>query len=205
MKNNSRSLKSFQALYEERASIKDQQDQQGTNSRPDSRGSSSSDPMIFPGLYSPSGFDVLQILFQVQRRPNPTYTLGNIDSGVALLEILGKNCRFLQQPYDPNTFEILGNAPAAMSIPNINNSPTIRAIQNTNNDPNSFAKPAIRKALEYNLEAQVTLVNYRKSGERFLNVLTTVPIKWTTSAGEEKNYVVGFQAVAPPRFRTPSS
>ncbi|KAB8293828.1 hypothetical protein EYC80_009309 [Monilinia laxa] len=225
-------LKELQALYEEHASTKDQQDQQGINSRPDSRGSSSSDPMIFPGLYSPSGFDVLQILFQVQRRPNPTYTLGNIDSGVALvlcdssrphcpivycsepferltgysqLEIVGKNCRFLQQPYDPNTFEILGNAPAAKSIPNTNNSATISAIQNAHNDPNSFAKSTVRKALEFDLEAQVTLINYRKSGESFLNVLTTVPIKWTTSAGEEKNYVVGFQAVAPPRFRTPSS
>lgn len=213
-------LKELQALYAEHAAAQNQQDHQDGISRPESRDSASSDPMIFPGLYSPSGFDVLQILYQVQRRPNPTYALGNIDSGVALVlcdssrphcpivycsepfqhltgysqsEIIGKNCRFLQNPYDPKTFEILGNAP------------TTKGLQNPTNDPNSKAKSTIRKALECNLEAQVTLINYRKNGERFLNVLTTVPVKWRTMEGEEKNYIVGFQAVAPPMFRTSSS
>ncbi|KAF7917188.1 uncharacterized protein EAE98_010293 [Botrytis deweyae] len=211
-----RKLKELQALYAEHAAMRDQQIQQGGSPRPDSRDSASSDPMIYPGLYSPSGFDVLQILFQIQRRPNPTYPLGNIDSGVALVlcdssrphcpivycsepfqrltgysqtEIIGKNCRFLQQPFNPNTFDYLGNAP------------TMKGIQNPKNDPNAMAKLTIRTALECGLESQVTLVNYRKNGEQFLNVLTTVPLKWTTMEGEEKNYIVGFQAQAPPMFR----
>ncbi|TGO81161.1 hypothetical protein BPOR_1308g00020 [Botrytis porri] len=215
-----RKLKELQALYAEHAAIKDQQVQQNGSPRPDSRDSASSDPMIYPGLYSPSGFDVLQILFQIQRRPNPTYPLGNIDSGVALVlcdsarphcpivycsepfqrltgysqtEIIGKNCRFLQQPFNPHTFDYLGNAP------------TMKGIQNPKNDPNAMAKSSIRTALECGLESQVTLVNYRKNGERFLNVLTTVPLKWTTMEGEEKNYIVGFQAQAPPMFRQTSA
>ncbi|TGO21204.1 hypothetical protein BPAE_0234g00160 [Botrytis paeoniae] len=211
-----RKLKELQALYAEHAAIRDQQMQQSGSPRPDSRDSASSDPMIYPGLYSPSGFDVLQILFQIQRRPNPTYPLGNIDSGVALVlcdssrphcpivycsepfqrltgysqtEIIGKNCRFLQQPFNPNTFDYLGNAP------------TMKGIQNPKNDPNAMAKLTIRTALECGLESQVTLINYRKNGQQFLNVLTTVPLRWTTMEGEEKNYIVGFQAQAPPMFR----
>lgn len=154
--------------------------------------------------------------FQIQRRPNPTYPLGNIDSGVALVlcdsarphcpivycsepfqrltgysqaEIIGKNCRFLQQPFNPNTFDYLGNAP------------TMKGIQNPKTDPNAMAKLTIRNALECGSESQVTLINYRKNGEQFLNVLTTVPLRWTTMEGEEKNYIVGFQAQAPPMYR----
>ncbi|QSZ36265.1 hypothetical protein DSL72_007391 [Monilinia vaccinii-corymbosi] len=216
-------LKELQALYAQHASPRNQLTQPCPDSRPDSRESSSSDgressasdPMIFPGLYSPSGFDILQILFQVQRRPNPTYTLGSIDSGVALVlcdsshphcpivycsepferltgysqsEVVGKNCRFLQYPYDAKTFGIFAN-------------PAVAAMQNLKNDPSFVARSTIRKAVACNSEAQVTLVNYRKNGERFLNLLTTIPVKWVTNEGEEKNYVIGFQAVAPPMFR----
>lgn len=78
-------------------------------------------------------------------------------------------------------------------------------IQNPTNDPNSDAKSTIRKALECGSEAQVTLINYRKSGERFLNLLTTVPVLWTTGEGEVKNYIVGFQAKAPHMFRSSSA
>ncbi|ESZ96747.1 hypothetical protein SBOR_2891 [Sclerotinia borealis F-4128] len=217
-------LKEIQALYAEHAATtRNQQDKdkQGTTSRPDSSGSTSSDPMIFPGLYSPSGFDVLQILFQVQRRPNPTYALGNIDSGVALVlcdssrphcpivycsepfqrltgysqaEIVGKNCRFLQYPYDAHTFEKLGNIATATTTDLQTPIPL--------DDPNMAGKSIVRKALDGNLEAQVTLVNYRKNGERFLNILTTVPVRWTAKEGEVHNYIVGFQAVAPHMFRT---
>ncbi|KAI9640717.1 hypothetical protein NHQ30_011026 [Ciborinia camelliae] len=231
-------LKEIQALYAQHAqattALKDHQDpnqhDSTSSSRPDSRASTSSDPMIFPGLYSPSGFDVLQILFQVQRRPNPTYSLGNIDSGVALVlcdssrphcpivycsepfqrltgysqtEIVGKNCRFLQYPYvDANTFEALGNAPGPTEI---KTETETQIQQHRNSDPNAAAKSIIRNALLSNQEAQVTLVNYRKNGEKFLNVLTTVPVSWRTKDGEEKKYIVGFQAVAPPMFRSPSS
>lgn len=114
-------------------------------------------------------------------------------TGYSDSEIVGKNCRFLQHPYDPKTFDVLGTAPTTKGL-----------ISNHQRDPNALAKSTIRLALEGNLEAQVTLVNYRKNGERFVNVLTTVPVKWTTKEGEVKNYIVGFQAVAPPMFRTPS-
>jgi hypothetical protein len=41
-------------------------------------------------------------------------------------------------------------------------------------------------------EAQMTITNYKKGGESFENILTTIPIRWD-SASEEVRYVVGFQ------------
>ena len=35
------------------------------------------------------------------------------------------------------------------------------------------------------------LVNYKKNGERFVNVLTTIPVAW--EEGTERRYVVGLQ------------
>jgi hypothetical protein len=36
----------------------------------------------------------------------------------------------------------------------------------------------------------VSLINYRKGGQPFMNLLTMIPIKWDT---EEFRYYVGFQ------------
>lgn len=41
-------------------------------------------------------------------------------------------------------------------------------------------------------EAQTTIVNYKKGGESFENILTTIPIRWNSDS-EEVRYVVGFQ------------
>jgi hypothetical protein len=49
-------------------------------------------------------------------------------------------------------------------------------------------------------EAQVRLVNYTKSGEKFFNLLTTIPITWDEgdmALGLRKRYIVGFQAQDP--------
>jgi hypothetical protein len=46
-------------------------------------------------------------------------------------------------------------------------------------------------------EARVQLVNYKKSGTKFVNLLTTIPITWDEgepNAGPGKRYIVGFQA-----------
>jgi hypothetical protein len=79
----------------------------------------------FPGLYSSSGFDLLGVLARVIARPNPTINVGPVDASAAFIvsdarkfdypivyasdtfskltgyhnmEIVGRNCRFLQAP-----------------------------------------------------------------------------------------------------------
>jgi len=173
---------------------------------------SNPDPMIYPGLYSPSGFDVLSILVRVQSRPNPQYHIGNIDSSIALVlcdrslpdnpivycsepfeiltgysqkEIVGRNCRFLQHSFE--TVQAVGDA-------NVNDSSASPSNpQHPSNDPNIHAKRTIKKTIELGLESQTTLINYRKNGEMFWNLLTTVPVDWTNNDGVEKHYIVGFQ------------
>merc|ERR1711937_1017982 len=81
------------------------------------------DPLIFPGLYCSSGFDIISILLQLRSRPDPDIDLGAVDCSVSLTlcdleqpdtpivyaspsfceltgysmnEVLGRNCRFLQ-------------------------------------------------------------------------------------------------------------
>ncbi|PFH56403.1 hypothetical protein XA68_16553 [Ophiocordyceps unilateralis] len=81
------------------------------------------DPLIFPGLYSGTGFDLMSLLLRIISRPSPQIELGAVDCSVALVvcdldlpdapiiyasdsfcdmtgyskaEIIGRNCRFLQ-------------------------------------------------------------------------------------------------------------
>jgi len=161
------------------------------------------DAMIFPGLYAPSGFDMMSILIRVHTRPNPKINIGNIDSetavvlcdlavpdhpivycseafetltGYACQEIIGKNCRFLQKRY-PGLETAAGQA---------------NKDQRMCDDMNRDARKELREALAKGEEAQVSLINFKKSGERFQNILTTIPINWGGEGG--KKYIVGFQA-----------
>ncbi|PBP21875.1 vivid PAS protein VVD [Diplocarpon rosae] len=144
------------------------------------------------GLYAPSGIDVLNILLQIRCRPNPQVELGNVDSGVALVlcdagiedlpivycsepftnltgyshaEIIGTNCRFLQHP------------------------PGRHGADHNANQNNTKARDEVKQSLALGHEARVKLVNFRKDGSEFINILTLIPIDW-----QGKSYVVGFQA-----------
>ncbi|MCJ1318623.1 blue light receptor [Xylographa vitiligo] len=151
--------------------------------------------LIYPGLYAPSGFDMMSILVAVALRPNPLIAIGPIDASCALLlcdatkpdmpivycseaferltgypsaDILGLNCRFLQSP----------TGAVQPGVPRTHVS-----------DAAVFQLKKRLLALE---EAQTCLANYRKGGARFENLLTTVPIRWKERAG--KTYIVGFLA-----------
>jgi anti-sigma28 factor (negative regulator of flagellin synthesis) len=60
---------------------------------------------------------------------------------------------------------------------------------------------ALRQALRRGEEIQTTLVNFRKGGEKFINILTIVPIWWGngpggqggSNGGDRPDYFVGFQ------------
>ncbi|TEA18925.1 White collar 1 protein [Colletotrichum sidae] len=155
--------------------------------------SAAADPVMYPGLYCPSGFDMMSILLRVAGRPNPKVTLGSIDCSVALLlcdleqpdtpivyasehfsiltgysnkEIMGKNCRFLQAP---------GGKVRKESARKHVDKHSVRTM---------------KKAVVENDEVQLEVVNFKKDGTPFVNILTMIPVRWDSP---HFRYSVGFQ------------
>ncbi|GAC95204.1 GATA transcription factor [Pseudozyma hubeiensis SY62] len=144
--------------------------------------------------YSSSGVDVLGILSRAITRPNPSIALGPVDlscsfaisdarhpeqpliyasetfchlTGYTLHEILGKNCRFLQTP---------GVALEAGA-----------ERQHTDNR----AVEHLKRHLGGFRECQASLINYRKDGSPFINLVTVVPVSWSDPS--QVDFLVGFQ------------
>ncbi|KAK6844030.1 PAS domain-containing protein [Apiospora arundinis] len=87
-------------------------------------------------------------------------------TGYSRHDIIGQNCRFLQAPD--------GKVEAGTKREFVDNRAAFNLKQ----------KIAERK------EVQQSLINYRKGGNPFLNLLTMIPIPWDTS---EIRYFIGFQ------------
>ncbi|KAF8458244.1 PAS domain-containing protein [Kalaharituber pfeilii] len=147
----------------------------------------------YDGIYSSSGFDMMEILYRVASRPNPQINIGAVDmscsfvvtdarkfdnpivycsatferlTGYSKHEILGRNCRFLQAPD--------GNVGAGIKRKYVDD------------DTVSYLKTQV----DQKKEAQASLINYRKGGQPFMNLLTMIPITWDS---DEVVYFVGFQ------------
>ncbi|KAJ5710768.1 White collar 1 protein [Penicillium malachiteum] len=145
------------------------------------------------GIYSSSGFDVLGVLSRVAARPNPKINIGAVDLSCAFVlcdiwqddhpivyvseaferltgyvkdEIVGRNCRFLQ---DPN-----GDLKAGMKRTFVDGQTVHR----------------LRSTIHERSEIQASIINYRKGGQPFMNLITMIPIQWES---EEYRYYVGFQ------------
>ncbi|KAL8306014.1 hypothetical protein RB597_003356 [Gaeumannomyces tritici] len=157
---------------------------------------SQQDPLIYPGLYSTSGFNMLDILFRVMARPNPQVDLGAVDASCAMVlcdlaqpdapivyvsgpfeeltgysaaEVVGHNCRFLQ-------------APPGRSSP-------VRQGSARRHVPKDLVR-SMRRSVERNDELQLEVPNFRKDGSAFTNFLTIIPISWDDSG--VYHYSVGF-------------
>ena len=144
--------------------------------------------------YSSSGVDVLGILSRAITRPNPSIALGPVDlscsfaisdarhpeqpliyasetfchlTGYTLHEILGKNCRFLQTPGVP--------LEAGAERQHTDN----RAVEHLKRHLTGFR------------ECQASLINYRKDGSPFINLVTVVPVSWSDPS--QVDFLVGFQ------------
>ncbi|KAK6953172.1 blue light receptor [Daldinia eschscholtzii] len=144
-------------------------------------------------IYSKSGFDMLRALWLVATRKNPQVNLGAVDMSCAFVvcdvtmndcpiiyvsdnfqnltgysqhEIVGQNCRFLQAPD--------GKVEAGTKREFVDNG----AVYN------------LKQKIAEGKEVQQSLINYRKGGKPFLNLLTMIPIPWDTS---EIRYIIGFQ------------
>lgn len=138
-------------------------------------------PLSMP-LYSTSGFDILSILSRIVNRPDPKVYLGPVDYTASFVvadtrrhdspivycspsfsrltgydedEIIGRNCRFLQSPtglLQPDDQRV-----------------------NASTDPVSMYM--LKSSLAADKEVQITLLNYRKGGQPFMNLLTIIPIR----------------------------
>jgi PAS domain S-box-containing protein len=122
--------------------------------------------------------------------------IGNIDSGVALVlcdsaipdmpivycsepfenltgyssaEILGHNCRFLQHPLGGYCSDERART------------------------CNELSRREVKERFTRGEEARVRFWNFTKDGRMFVNV-PTIPITWEEGLGQEKRYIVGFQA-----------
>ncbi|KAJ6557766.1 hypothetical protein B0H19DRAFT_1148539 [Mycena capillaripes] len=155
-------------------------------------------------VYSQSGFDIVSLLGRVQSRVNPHIQLGPVDfttsfivvdvrrhddpvvycspsfcalTGYAEREVLGRNCRFLQAPPPPAG---VGGG-LAKGDERRHTSPT--------------AVRALAKAVSAHKEAQVSMVNYRKDGSAFVNLVSVVPLfgEHVDDPTGECVWFVGFQ------------
>ncbi|ERF68872.1 hypothetical protein EPUS_04524 [Endocarpon pusillum Z07020] len=147
----------------------------------------------FVNIYSASGFDMLGVLMRVAARPKPEINIGPVDLSCAFVvcdislpdmpivycsdvferltaysnqEIVGRNCRFLQ-------------APDGKVQPGVRRKYV---------DDNSVL--SLKQKISRREEIQLSLINYRKGGQPFMNLLTMIPVAWDT---REYKYYVGFQ------------
>ncbi|EIW55403.1 uncharacterized protein TRAVEDRAFT_66578 [Trametes versicolor FP-101664 SS1] len=131
-------------------------------------------------VYSASGFDILSILARVVHRPYPKISLGPVDLSCSFVvtdtrrfdspivyasptffkltgydehEVVGRNCRFLQSPG--------GHLQRGQER------------HHTSQD----AVAHLRKNIIADKECQVSIINYRKDGSAFINMVSVIPIR----------------------------
>ncbi|KAK7060789.1 hypothetical protein VNI00_000522 [Paramarasmius palmivorus] len=164
-----------------------------------STGLNAPSPLGLP-VYSASGFDLLSVMARVATRPDPKVVLGPVDltssfvvvdvrrhdnpviyvsptfcrlTGYPENEVLGRNCRFLQSPDGVQ--------------------PKGEVRKYTSHE----AVKHLKKNLVADKECQTSVINYKKNGDAFINLVTVIPIRGGElgSSGEEDKvvYHVGFQ------------
>ncbi|CAO2656172.1 Nn.00g049750.m01.CDS01 [Neocucurbitaria sp. VM-36] len=148
----------------------------------------------FKNAYSSTGFDMLGVLMRVATRPDPQIDIGSVDLSCAFVVcdaelddvpivycsenferltgytrhmILGRNCRFLQSPD--------GKVEAGIKRNYVDDDSVLY----------------LKNMVENRAEAQISLINYRRGGQPFMNLLTMIPVAW--EPGGNIKYFVGFQ------------
>ena len=164
-----------------------------TTGEPLSNAPASSKIPQYRNVYSSSGFDMLGVLMRVASRPKPQINIGAVDMSCAFVvcdvtqhdlpivycsdvferltgytkhEILGRNCRFLQAPD--------GKVQSGVKRKYVDDQAVLH----------------VKNMINQRQEAQISLINYRKGGQPFMNLLTMIPITYDS---EEIKYYVGFQ------------
>ncbi|KAL3458520.1 PAS domain-containing protein [Aspergillus heterothallicus] len=159
----------------------------------ESTGVGSGESTPYSNIYSGSGLDMMGILAQVVSRPNPKINIGPVDLSCAFVlcdlekedspivyvshaferltgyterEIIGRNCRFLQSP----------DGMVERGTPR--------------KFVDSYTAFRLRTTIEQQTELQVSIINYRKGGQPFMNLVTMIPVRWES---KDFRYFVGFQ------------
>ncbi|KAF2237429.1 hypothetical protein EV356DRAFT_521522 [Viridothelium virens] len=147
----------------------------------------------YKNAYSSTGFDMLGVLMRVATRPNPEINIGSVDLSCAFVVcdaemddfpivycsdnferltgynkhmILGRNCRFLQSPD--------GNVQTGIKRKYVDDDSVLY----------------LKNMINLRKEAQISIINYRRGGQPFMNLLTMIPIAWDT---DNVKFFVGFQ------------
>ncbi|CAK7200769.1 hypothetical protein SEUCBS139899_003468 [Sporothrix eucalyptigena] len=166
------------------------------------------DPSLFffPGIYCPSGFDLMKILYYVATRPNPTIDLGPVDAscpivlcdlflpdhpivyasasfldltGYSLDEVLGRSCQFLQCP------SLQAEQTAWEEQPQDQQEHPGRIARSVSSPyAPMLVCPQLHQSVKHGREVQVEVTNFRKDGTPFVNFLSVVPICWDDNEGE---------------------
>lgn len=166
------------------------------------------DPLVYPGLYCPSGFDMMSILvgsletlifrvltaqqLQVRCRPHPVIHLGPIDGSVSLtlcdLELPDSPIVYASEGFYQLTGytgnEVLGRNCRFLQ------SPSGACTGPTPHVECTAAIQQMSKAIRTNQEIQVRLCNYKKDGQRFTNILSIIPLE---TGPFRHRYAVGLQ------------
>ncbi|KAG9991790.1 hypothetical protein KCU98_g254, partial [Aureobasidium melanogenum] len=107
-------------------------------------------------------------LGQIQKSTLAPSTYHNFErlTGYTRHMILGRNCRFLQSPD--------GNVEAGVRRKYVDDDSVLY----------------LKNMINLRREAQISLINYRRGGQPFMNLLTMIPISWDT---DQVKFFVGFQ------------
>jgi PAS domain-containing protein len=93
-------------------------------------------------------------------------------------EMVGRNCRFLQTP------------PRKSKSPSSSSSSSGRRAVD-----NKSVLKKVRHAVKNGTELYVEMLNFKKTGEGFVNCLTMIPVCWMQN--QKPRYFVGFMAEKP--------
>lgn len=153
---------------------------------------------LAPAVLDPWPFDITVALNILQSRPNPQVDLGTVNilrpfvvtdawdsldrvifvsdsfldlTGYRRDEVLGSNCRFLQSPDG----RVTPNAPR--------------------HSISSATAYLLKQKVGDRCESSHSIINFKKSGEAFMNHLALVPIPWGPATSAAPRFVFGFANV----------
>ncbi|EJP67980.1 vivid PAS protein VVD [Beauveria bassiana ARSEF 2860] len=157
-----------------------------------SRFESRQDPIIYPGLYAPSGIDIMTVLFSVLARPDPKIDLGPVDCSAALtvsnLDLPGSPIIYANDAFAKLTGytvkEVLGRDVRFLHTPQ-----SVCLAAEPLLDQHIAAIQELEQATASRDEIQLSIANYKKNGEKFTNLLSMIPIRLPD---DKTQYSVGF-------------
>ncbi|QNP95308.1 YALIA101S09e03950g1_1 [Yarrowia lipolytica] len=147
------------------------------------------------GVYSSSGFDIVSLLYQVINRKNPQVDIGPVDLSCSFL-VTDVSTDDNHIVYMSGAFEQLTGYPEAYII-----NQNCRFLQNPQGAPrpaeagftDAASVFALRKAITNGNEVQVPLLNYKRGGESFVNMVTCIPLFLDKADKDRVTHFIGFQ------------